>query len=155
MKHNSHLTAITRKALPTPTRWLIKEGKVNPYLLVLDFGCGKCHSVNPARWVSYDPHYRPDALKEWAGMHFPTIICNYVLCTLPKEDRLPILHEIQSLLTSIGEAFISVRNDRPKNGWGVSSKGTYQGRVEHLPGELIYKNSQFRIYRLTKDTRIA
>lgn len=155
MKHKSYLTAIARRSLPSPTRWLLKQKLIDAQALVLDYGCGKCALVNPKAWLNFDPHYAPDTLKTKAGLYFSTIICNYVLCTLPKEERTRVLLEIQALLTSTGEAFISVRNDKPKQGWGLSTKGTYQGRCSNVTDDLVYKNSQFRIYRLTKKTRIA
>ncbi len=156
MKHKSYLTAIGRKALPAPTRWLIKTGKVWEHpgrLDVLDFGCGKCILVNPVTWDNYDPHYKPwnDAYHKPA---YDIIICNYVLCTLPEAEHMPVLKQIQSLLKSSGVAYITVRNDRPKQGWGLSSKGTYQGKVDlNLP--LIHKTSQFKIYWLTKTTTLS
>lgn len=155
MKHKSYLTAITRKTLPAPTRWLIKNEFVreaDPY--TLDYGCGKCGDTNPHSWTSYDPHYEPLDTSKLTGK-YGRIICNYVLCTLPAEERLAVLQDIQRCLHVDGLAFISVRNDKPKQGWGLSSKGTYQGRVEHLPGTLVYKNSQFRIYMLRKTDRLA
>lgn len=150
MKHKSYLTAIARKALPTPTRWLLKNEHVDansPH--VLDFGCGKCASVNPKAWVNYDPHYHPLWLAAHEG-RYGRIVCNYVLCTLPPEERIDVLKQIQKLLHVDGLAYVSVRNDRPKNGWGLSSKGTYQGRVRFPFLTQVHKNSQFRIYLLTK-----
>lgn len=140
-----------------PTRWLLEKGYVNAVakaFKVLDFGCGKCHNINPPDWFNYDPHYMPMTLSAFRGQ-FDIILCNYVLCTLPEQERIQVLTEIQSLLTEKGVAYISVRADRPQQGWGLSSKGTYQGRCKHLPGELLHKNSQFRIYSLTKAARIA
>lgn len=133
----------------------MKHGHVfdNVHILTLDFGCGKCYAVNPAHWVNYDPHHSPFDLTVVKD-RMDVVICNYVLCTLPEDEHVGVLQEIQSLLKPNGVAFISVRNDRPKNGWGLTSKGTYQGRIEKLPGELIHKNSQFRIYRLTKQTSL-
>lgn len=159
MKHKSYLTAISRKALPTPTKWLASKGYVNlnpprPAFKVLDFGCGKCASVNPPHWFNYDPHYAPMDLSVIHN-RMDIVICNYVLCTLPKEERLKVLQEIQLLLTEWGNAYISVRNDKPKQGWGLSSKGTYQGRCEHVTDNMLYGNSQFRIYHLTKKTRLV
>jgi len=150
-KNKSHLTAIVRRTLPVPTRWLIKAGLVDVEKNVLDFGCGKCGEVNPKTWDNYDPFYRPWSC--WHKRTYQTIICNYVLCTLCEKDRLPILKEIQKKLSGKNAiAYISVRNDKPKNGWGKSNKGTYQGRVRNLNLPLVYKNSQFRIYHLTKET---
>jgi len=144
----SHLTAISRKTLPLPTRWLLKQGVIQGR--VLDFGCGKCHAINPKKWDNYDPHFYPKYFTisdEW-----DTIICNYVLCVLPHSERPFILKQIQSLLTLDGMALISVRNDKPKQGWGMSKRGTYQGRVSKLPLRQIYKCPQFRTYILTKTT---
>ena len=157
MKHKSYLTAISRKTLPSPTRWLMKNGFVqnHPHIATLDFGCGKCHEVNNQHFPAdgYDPHYRPNGIPE--GKRYNIIICNYVLCTLPKEERAAVLKKIQFFLSEHGVAYISVRNDKPKQGWGLSSKGTYQGRCEHVTDTMIYKNSQFRIYQLTKKTRLV
>jgi hypothetical protein len=148
---NSHLTAITRKTLPVPTRWLINHGLVDVEENVLDYGCGKCYAVNPQSWCNYDPYFKPQTLLPRG--YFNTIICNYVLCTLPEAERMPVLRKIQTLLGGQDAiAYISVRNDKPKNGWGKSSRGTYQGRVRNLNLPLVYKNSQFRIYQLTKET---
>lgn len=149
MKHNSHLTAISRKTLPVPTRWLRKQGVILGR--VLDYGCGKCASVNPPSWDNYDPHFYPNGMSG----KYDTILCNYVLCTLPNDERMEILHDIQNHLTADGIAYISVRNDRPKQGWGISSRGTYQGRVRKLPLLCIRETSQYRIFRLTKHTELV
>jgi hypothetical protein len=123
---------------------------VSPFENALDFGCGKCVSVNPPMWDGYDPHFRPDGIPE--GKRYNVILCNYVLCTLPPEERIAVLKKIQFFLAEDGQAYVSVRNDRPKNGWGLTSKGTYQGRVRFPFLKEVHKNSQFRIYLLTKST---
>lgn len=155
MNHKSHLTAITRKTLPVPTRWLMKKGYVlnHLFLATLDFGCGKCHEINNKHFPcdGYDPFFRPDGITR---DKYNIIICNYVLCTLPAEERMAVLKKIKYLLSENGFAYIAVRNDKPKQGWGVSSRGTYQGRVRGLPLELIHENSQFRMYQMTKKTKI-
>ncbi len=155
MKDKSHLTAITRKAQPVPTRWLLKKGLIS--LPVLDYGCGKCYKVNPKGWINYDPFWYPIERDFFRGS-FRTIICNYVLCTVPAKERMDILRDIQTMLSkSINDAtaYITVRNDRPKQGWGKSSRGTYQGRVRKLALPVLYENSQFRIYMLTKKTKLV
>lgn len=155
MKDNSHLTAIARKALPTPVRWLMRQGFVmdHPGIATLDYGCGKCASVNPEVWDNYDPYYAPNGIPK--GKKYNIILCTYVLCVLPQEERPKVLRKIRSLLTKYGVAYISVRNDRPKNGWGKSSRGTYQGRVRKLALPLLHQNSQFRIYQLTRNCKIV
>ena len=85
-----------------------------------------------------------------------TVVCNYVLCTLPRADRMPVLKDIQSLLMDRPDsrAYITVRNDKPKQGWGVSKTGTYQGRVSNLKLPLLYECRGFRIYTMTKTTTL-
>jgi hypothetical protein len=148
--NKTYLTAISRKTLPRPTRWLMKHGLLLGN--VLDFGCGKCLHINPPKWDNYDPYYRP---WPWHKSNYNTIICNYVLCVLPQAERMPVLKEIQRKLKENGLAFISVRNDRPKQGWGVNRRGTYQGRVRKLPLALLYECSDFRTYLLTKETELV
>lgn len=135
----------------------MKHGYVlnHAFIATLDFGCGKCHEINNKHFPcdGYDPHFRPDGVAE--GKRYNIIICNYVLCVLPPKERKAVLKKIQFLLGEYGVAYVSVRNDRPRQGWGVTSKGTYQGRVKHVTDTLIFKNSQFRIYLLTRKTKLV
>lgn len=150
----SHLTAIARTIQPVPVRWLVKNNLIR--LPVLDYGCGKCHKVNPSPWINYDPYYWNIDLDYFRGS-FMTVVCSYVLCALEEPERVKILKDIQSLLmkgTKGATAYIIVRNDRPKNGWGFSKRGTYQGRVRKLMLPIIHENSRFRIYRLTRTDKI-
>lgn len=120
--NKSHLTAIGRKKLPSPTQWLLKNkclGDIEFEDVVLDYGCGKCHSVNNQHFVAdgYDPHYFPNGLSE--GWSYNFIICNYVLCVIPThQERMAVLQKIQLLLTKNGVAYISLNIAEPKSGWG-------------------------------------
>lgn len=144
--------------MPRPSKWLVDKGHLwtdcyqrNKY--ILDYGCGKSANVNPAAWDCYDPYYR--GWDVWHRSKYHAIVCNYVLCVLPREKRLPVLKDIQARLTDDGVAYISVRNDKPKQGWGKSSRGTYQGRVHTLKLPLLYECAGFRIYTLTKTTKLV
>lgn len=152
LKHKSYLTAISRKTLPLPTRWLLSQSLVNGR--VLDYGCGKCFKINPSTWHNYDPYHCPTTYWQWYNC-YETIICNYVLCTLPAEERKWVLLNIQNLLTNNGIAYLSVRNDKPKQGWGLSARKTYQGRAQELKLNCIRTCSTYRIYRLTKKDKIV
>lgn len=157
MKSNSHLTAITRRSLPVPTRWLIQRGylPINPNLSVLDYGCGKCHDINNKHFIcdGYDPHYRPEGITRSS---YNIILCSYVLCTIPDHsEKMDILHKIKDLLTPTGTAYISVRNDRPARGWGFTSRGTYQGRSQKLPLTPFHTCTSFRMYSLTPNTNMV
>lgn len=149
LSHKPHLTAIGRKTLPKPTRWLINNGFIVGD--VMDYGCGRCANINPPGWFNYDPHYQPNMI---SGARYDTIVCNYVLCVLPPEERLNVIKHIQVLLRLNGVAYISVRNDKPRCGWGLTKRGTYQGRVGKLSLPLLYQCAGFRIYKLTKETQI-
>lgn len=148
--HNkSYLTAISRKSLPAPVKWIIQYQTPLKLLgKVLDFGCGRCASINPPEWDNYDPHFKPDGIKQ---EKYDTIFCTYVLCTLTNAERITVLEQVTSLLDPIhGVAYISVRNDKPKQGWGFNKRHTYQGRATELNGklQLLHSTSQFRIYIL-------
>jgi SAM-dependent methyltransferase len=146
MKNKSYLTAIKRKELPAPTQWLLKVDAIaGP---ALDYGCGTCHKINNQYFHAdgYDPYYHPNGLIE--GRKYATIICNYVLCVLMPRERAQVLKHIKSLLVSGGAAYIAVRNDRPRNGWGRTKKNTYQAKVRlNLP--CLHKEYGFRTYLLT------
>ena len=147
---NSHRTAIARSTLPVPTRWLLSQGLLVGK--VMDYGCGKCASVNPPDWFNYDPYYQPNFI---TGARYDTIVCNYVLCTLPKSEEKKTLQHIQSRLRLNGVAYISVRNDVPRGGYGKSSKGTYQRKVTLPYLTLVRKTTQYKIYQLTKDDSLV
>ena len=145
MVNNSYKTAIKRKGLPNPTRWLLYQGLLKG--TVLDYGCGKCHEINNQHFVAdgYDSYYRPEILIK----RYDTIICNFVLNTIESIfERVAIVQRIRKLLSSNGVAYVSVRNDKKKLN-GFTSRGTWQGYV--IPaGELIKEVPSYRIYRLTK-----
>lgn len=150
VNHKSHLTAIARKTLPTPVKWLLEDDRIHGK--VLDFGCGKCFKINPSGWDNYDPYFQPDGIKQKT---YDTILCTYVLCVLPRKERLDVITQIKELLDpEFGHAYISVRNDRPKQGWGISSKKTYQGRAFEMKLPILYSNSQFKIFHLTPETAL-
>jgi hypothetical protein len=159
---NSHLTAISRKALPVPVRWLLSQGLIHGH--VLDYGCGKCEQVNTqllntapgiASVTSYDPHFAPDGITKAGRLGWDVILCTYVLCTLPQSEETSILKAVQTHLRPNGVAYISVRNDVPKGGYGVSSKKTLQRKVD-LPYLYEFRRChQYRTYLLTAGTFLA
>lgn len=159
---NSHLTAISRKVLPVPVRWLLSNGLLHGHLL--DYGCGKCAEINAqvlntapgvSSVTSYDPYYAPDALNNSHRDRFDVVLCTYVLCTLPQEMEPLVLKAVQKRLLPNGVAYITVRNDVPKGGYGVSSKGTFQRKVEMPYLYELRKCHQYRIYLLTPDFHLV
>ena len=155
---NSYKTAISRKSLPVPVRYLLGQGMVHGH--VLDYGCGKCKPINDAvltqvpgvkTVTSFDPHWEPTACM--IPHHYDVVLCTYVLCTLPQSDEQDILWKIKLALRPNGIAYVSVRNDEPKQGYGVSNKGTFQRKVVLDYLYELKKCHQYRIYLLTSASR--
>lgn len=153
---NSHKTAMVRKALPVPVRWLLSQDMMNGN--ILDYGCGKCAEINQTmlRWpkiksvTSYDPFYEPDALNKSARERFDVVLCTYVLCTLIADYEPLVLKAVQSHLLPNGVAYITVRADEPRQGYGPSSNGTFQRKVEMPYLYRLRETSRYRIYLLTR-----
>jgi hypothetical protein len=142
----AHLTAITRRALSLPTKFLQQAGLLVGH--VLDYGCGRGFDCDALGCDGYDPHWRPAR----PAASYDTIYCNYVLNVIPDaSERQDVLWDIQRLLGR-GKAYISVRNDKFTD--GLSSKGTWQGHIKlNLP--VVKKNSNFIMYELCKGDCLA
>jgi 2-polyprenyl-3-methyl-5-hydroxy-6-metoxy-1,4-benzoquinol methylase len=161
MENKSHLTAISRKTLPKPTRWL-----KNQHLIwgdFLDYGCGRCHDINKfcililksnkdsqmiGSYVvdGYDPHYRPDGI---TLKKYNTIVCNYVLNVIEDpNERYKIISDIQNRLKYGGRAYLSVRNDIFKLN-GKTLRGTWQGYIV-LDYPIIHSTKDYILYDITK-----
>jgi len=139
----AYRTAITRRALSKPARWLDS----NDLLVgrVLDYGCGRGGDTERLGCEGYDPHYRPDCP---AGP-FETVMCNFVLNVI--EDyaiRRTILRDIADLLTETGYAFIAVRANK-KDLKGLTRIGTWQGLIT-LDLPIVFKDSDTVVYAMTK-----
>jgi len=145
----AHLTAIPRKTLSAPMRWLKENGYlwgVMPHKC-LDYGCGRGFDADYLGFEKYDPYYfRCD---DFCADEFEIITCNFVLNVIESEnERLRVLEQIDHWLVSGGKGFISVRSDK-KELKGYTKRGTYQGyHPPKLP--LLHKGSGYEIYTLTK-----
>lgn len=141
----SYNTAITRKSLSSPTKWLLKEGFLDGS--ILDFGCGKGFDSAFLKRegydvTSYDPYWNPI---DYSDKYYDVVICNYVLNVLSKEDEVEAIKSIKDSLKPGGSAFISVRRDLKKEGW--TSRGFQRNVVLNL--ELLYeKRGSFAIYKV-------
>ncbi len=134
-------TAIGRKSLSLPTRYLLETGRLQG--AVLDYGCGRGYDCDSLGFDGYDPNHRPEML---VG-HYDTVICNYVLNVIPEElDRIDVVHSIRDYLTPGGVAYISVRNDSFNEGY--TSTGTWQGKVSVPFGTLVRTCAGYRMYRV-------
>jgi 2-polyprenyl-3-methyl-5-hydroxy-6-metoxy-1,4-benzoquinol methylase len=147
MESNSHKTAISRNKFGTAYQFYLKKGLLKGR--VLDFGCGKgqeADMLRPGGVWKYDPYYFPELPK----IKFDTIVCNFVLNTLPTDkERYAVIEQIKEMLEPDGFAYIAVRNDIENlNGW--TKRWTFQGEV-FLPGyTLIHVTKSVKIYKIGK-----
>ena len=98
-------TAISRKTLSAPAKWLLEK-----WMLVgrcLDYGCGRGFDADTLNMDAYDPNWRP----ERPAGKYDTIMCNYVLNVVTEEIQNEIIEDVISLLDDYGIAFFTVRRD--------------------------------------------
>ena len=153
MSHNtiqnnySHLTAIERKYLSLPTKFLLKNKLLTGE--ILDFGCGHGKDVEILarkgfNVQGYDPYYHP----QYPQGKFDVIICAYVLNVLFPEVQEEVIMAISQLLQPTGKAYFAVRRDLQREGFRqhyVHKKPTYQHLVK-LPFQSIYLDESCEIY---------
>lgn len=143
--NKSHLTAMSRKSVSAPMRYLANNKLIKGKSL--DFGCGRGLDADTFGMAKYDPYYFK--CDDFAPSEFDTITCNFVLNTIPDaSERQKVLDTIEHWLAPCGNAFISIRSDK-KDLKGITKRGTYQGY--HPPAlPLLHKGSGYEIYHLKK-----
>lgn len=140
-------TAIVRKKMSRPTTFLADKDLLKGKRM-LDYGCGKSIDYLCVKNLDrYDPHWWNVAPKG----KYNTIICNYVLNVVTKEEQKQIIDHIKTLLTKNGKAYFTVRRDIKQD---IHYKD-YSQRVVKLPFKSIVKNSAFEIYEYTNDSKSA
>jgi len=138
-------TAISRKKLSLPAKWLYDNDCMPRYLL--DYGCGRGSDAEILSADKYDPYWFPTK----PNRKYHTIICIYVLNVVAPEYVQDVISDIKSYLVSGGEAYIAVRRDIKKE--GVTSTGTKQWNVVLDLPVVIEKKNKFCIYRLNNGIR--
>jgi hypothetical protein len=144
----SHNTAISRKKLSAPVKWLYDNLGFPSLTRFLDYGCGRGTDAaflrNDFTFVEqYDPQYFPVCPTGF----FDIIFCTYVLNVLPKEKEQEVLNKIKARLLPGGVSYIAVRRDLKVEGY--RKKGTYQRNVK-LDLPLVYeRKGRFAIYILS------
>ena len=133
----SHLTAINRARPSLPSRFLYKSNLIIGR--TLDYGCGHGKDAEHYGWEKYDPYYFPIL----PIGKFDTIVCNYVLNVIKKENESGVISRIIGLLKKSGTAYITVRRDIKTD--YVSQKGTTQRLVE-IDYDILFETSSFCTY---------
>jgi SAM-dependent methyltransferase len=144
MQVQSRLTAIARKSLSAPSRYLLENGFLKGR--ILDFGCGRgdLKKFVDGDIEEYDPFYAPH---KPIGK-FDVVVCNYVLCVLDWRRRMKALEEARSYLKPGGCLFVSVRRDLKRS--GPTSKG-FQFNVRLKEDSLVRRSGAFEIYKIKND----
>ena len=138
----SAATAISRKTLSLPAKWLLDHDLLKGTLL--DYGCGKGVDASILKASTYDPCYFPIELNgKW-----DTIYCIYVLNVLQPEHVSTVIETIKSYLAPGGTAYLAVRRDIDKE--GITSKGTQQWNVILDLPVVVEKKGKFCIYKVSK-----
>lgn len=147
---NSHKTAIKRKEISAPLKFLITNGLVpvaNASQKVLDFGCGKGIDAKFLGCDGYDPYWGP--IYELPTKKYDYVLVTYVINTLTTRHHNELIWDIASVMHAKSIAYISTRTDIKKPGWTKSWK-TYQQTYDlsNQPYNLkqLEKNDKFAIY---------
>lgn len=132
---NSHKTALRRRGASAPCLWLASRSLIQGD--TLDWGCGHGADIAHLRkfhrggYISgYDPHHHPIDLPNIVA-RFDTILCTYVLNTLPNYfDRALVIEQALAYLRENGTIFIAIRSDKARID-GYRKNGTWQGYVSN------------------------
>ena len=143
----SYMSAITRKTISAPAKWLKAEGLVLG--TTLDYGCGKGSDAEVLGADKYDSYYFPH---EKLRKQYRTILCTYVINTIENDkSKLAAIRDVQSMLTKTGVSYVTVRRDIKID--GPTAKGTYQETVK-LNLESIHKTAGYEVYKLVKTDKV-
>src|SRR5271157_4215700 len=137
MQDKSYLTAITRKTLSAPLKFLINSGRILIGHQILDYGCGKGADccwlhIKGYKPQGFDPHWYNDPLA--LMKEYDVVLCTYVLNVVDSKTRTEVIACLKDLVVSDGKIYITVRRDFAKD--YVTKKGTMQ-YVVYLPYKIV------------------
>jgi SAM-dependent methyltransferase len=142
----SHKTSISRSKMSAPCKWLLDKGVLVGS--VLDFGCGRGKDIEELRKLGvaaegWDPNPKLDYDPSVLDYEYDTVLCTYVLNTLPEEEENKVIAAALRCVKSGGSLLVSVRRDVPKKGSGT------QRYVELNDEYRLYKKSgSYQIYAI-------
>lgn len=146
--NHPYLTAIKRKDLSVPVRYLLQRGLLKGR--ILDFGCGFGYDTDELKRrgydiTGYDYYYRT----EYPEGKFDTIVCVYVLNVLEPYAQAEVMMNVSHLLSPLGTAYFAVRRDVEDEGFrlhAVYRQYTYQCDVR-LPFTSLKCNASYELYQ--------
>jgi len=140
MKNKSYRSAIKRKKLSSPLRYLIEYSLIRGR--VLDFGCGRGDDAQSMNFDRYDPYYFP----KYPSGKYQTVVCNFVFNILSVRDQKIVINQLRELLKKGGKCYITVRRDFRQD-YKVAD---YMQRLVKLNLPSVYRGSDYEIYLLEK-----
>lgn len=144
---NANLTAIGRKQMPAPNKYIVENLLPAKSMNILNFGCGKdeatarhIHTTTLHWCYNYDINPAVKSHKNALNNKYDIILATYVLCVLSRNERIKVYSQLNSLIDDkgMGWIFITVRNDYsnkdrvnkvPGTNEYVTSRGTIQARL--------------------------
>lgn len=154
----SSKTAITRKTVSAPLRWLLANGLIKGR--ACNWGEGKAFidtnemfAVTGDAW-GYDPFSSVFTHRTLPpGMKFDTIYVGYVLNTLDTDESTQCVSDVLDRLAPGGTAYFAVRFDDvhgvPYQDGVITRRGTFQTNVYRLfrnNGGFLHKTSNWGIF---------
>jgi len=131
MQDLSYKTAIKRKTLSRPLKYLLKYGEIFKDDWILDYGCGRGDDVEWLESNGYDVRgWDPTWCKNTNYMYrsYDVVLCTYVLNVVNKNVRQQIIKRLKDLTHHRGSVYITVRRDL-QNYHTISKNGTHQYKI--------------------------
>lgn len=129
-------TARARESISVPAERLLLNGLVVGR--TLDYGCGNGADMWYLKCEGYDPMYLPLVPKG----KFDTVLCTYVLNTIPQGWQKRVLHNLELLLKKGGKAYITVRRDVPRR----QTKSQRYVRLNKRTYPVLWETSRYCTY---------
>ena len=136
-------TAIKRRTISAPVKYLLDKRFIIATDKVLDYGCGHGFDCDKLGWDGWDPNHRPWDVQEL----YDVVASVYVANVLLDEEIEDYIKSIHARLKRNGVAYIAVRRDIKREGF--TATGSYQTNRElSLPLIKEFKG-RFAIYLLS------
>lgn len=148
--HTTAKTALRRRKLSAPVKWLLDQGLLGQK--ILDYGCGRGDDVRhlqqlkPQAFVEgWDPHWTEGSAPRDS---YDTVLCTYVGNVLPLRERVELWDQLATYHQFVGsDVFVTVRRD----GKGQTPSQDFEVDVAMEHGaawDLVRSTSQYAIYAL-------
>ena len=111
------LTAIKRKNISAPLRYLLENNYITKSDTILDYGCGHGFDLNHLKYsgyntIGYDKFIETYSSSNYNENKYSSILCFYVLNTIDsEEERIDVLKSLSNLVENKGKIYLAVRSE--------------------------------------------